>query len=246
MRGTAERCLILGIGSLEGMTRIQLSAILAHEYGHFAHKDTAGGNMALQVSISMQEAAMGLIMNNLNKWYNPAWIFINSFHRIFLRVTHGASRLQEILADRYAAMSYGAKAFAEGLAHVVKQGIEFGFTADEEIGKAIKENRQPANLYSLSAPISGDTRKELDEQIEQALNHPLSAYDSHPPPKKRIEWVNNINVQVTDIVTDSSAWDLLPQRYSLEESMTRSVHENVLEQIKYQQEYERQLAEQEN
>ena len=35
VRGQAERALILGLGALPEMTRGQLRAILAHEYGHF-------------------------------------------------------------------------------------------------------------------------------------------------------------------------------------------------------------------
>jgi Zn-dependent protease with chaperone function len=42
-----DRCLILGIGVLEGMTIGQWKSILAHEYGHFVNRDTAGGGTAL-------------------------------------------------------------------------------------------------------------------------------------------------------------------------------------------------------
>jgi hypothetical protein len=38
---------------------------------------------------------------------NPAWWFATGFYRIFLRVSQGAARLQEILADRRAAEAYG-------------------------------------------------------------------------------------------------------------------------------------------
>ena len=44
-------------------------------------------------------------------WYNPAWLFVNGFFRVFLRVSQGASRLQEVMADRWAAFCYGSEAF---------------------------------------------------------------------------------------------------------------------------------------
>src|SRR5262249_41240942 len=46
MSGHTERCLILGVAVLDGMTQGQLKAVLAHEYGHFVNRDTAGGGMA--------------------------------------------------------------------------------------------------------------------------------------------------------------------------------------------------------
>jgi Zn-dependent protease with chaperone function len=228
VRDAAKRCLILGLGVMEGMSRRQLCAILAHEYGHFAHKDTAGGNMAWQVNHSIQQAAWGLALNGLAKWYNPAWLFINGFNHIFLRVTLGASRLQEILADRYAALSYGAKAFAGGLAHVIKRSIEFNFTATAELKKALAEKRQPANLYALTVLPRGDEQAALDNQFKQAMSRPMSEYDSHPPANQRIEWVHRLKTEDVKSEADSAAWELLPQRAVLEEAETRRLYEIVL------------------
>jgi len=231
VRDSAKRCLILGLGVMEGMTRRQLGAILAHEYGHFAHKDTAGGNMAWQVNHAIQQAAWGLALNGLAKWYNPAWLFINGFNHIFLRVTLGASRLQEILADRYAALSYGARAFAEGLAHVIKRSIEFNFTATAELKKALAEKRPPANLYALTVPSQGDEQQTLENQFKQAMSRPMSEYDSHPPANQRIEWVYHLKTEDARFEVDSAAWELLPQRAVLEEAETRVLYESATAQL---------------
>ncbi|MCW5883277.1 MAG: hypothetical protein KIS91_20245, partial [Anaerolineae bacterium] len=53
LRGDGQRCLILGLGVLPGMTQGQFEAILGHEYGHFNHRDTAGGDLALPVEIAI-------------------------------------------------------------------------------------------------------------------------------------------------------------------------------------------------
>ena len=82
------------------MTQGQFKAILAHEYGHFSNRDTAGGDLARWVRASIYRMAYNLAVSGQARWYNPAWLFINGFHRGFLRITQGASRLQEILADR--------------------------------------------------------------------------------------------------------------------------------------------------
>jgi hypothetical protein len=44
--------------------------------------------------------AINLAESGAAAWYNPAWLFLNAFHRIFLRISQGASRLQEVRADR--------------------------------------------------------------------------------------------------------------------------------------------------
>jgi hypothetical protein len=60
LQGNTERCLILGIGVLEGFQLGPLRAVLAHEYGHFQNRDTAGGGLALAVRRSLFTMAQGL------------------------------------------------------------------------------------------------------------------------------------------------------------------------------------------
>ena len=55
---------------------------------------------------------------------NVAFDFLRIYHFIFRRISHGATRLQEVLADRVAALMYGPVAFEEGLTHVVRQSVE--------------------------------------------------------------------------------------------------------------------------
>jgi Zn-dependent protease with chaperone function len=113
-KGRRERALVLGIAALDGMKIRPLKAVLGHEYGHFTNKDTAGGAFALSVRGSLHATAYGLATGGAAAWYNPAWLFVNGFHRVFLRISEGASRLQEVLADRWAAFAYGADAFEAG------------------------------------------------------------------------------------------------------------------------------------
>src|SRR5205823_1728197 len=89
LRGTGQRCLILGLGALNGMGQDQFKAILAHEYGHFSNRDTAGGNLALQVQRSMYQIAHGLAARGQAHQFNPVWLFLNGFNHLYLRITLG-------------------------------------------------------------------------------------------------------------------------------------------------------------
>ena len=146
MRDEAKRSLILGVGALEGMTRQQLRAVLAHEYGHFSNRDTAGGRLPAVVQSSLFASMIRIAQGGGATFYNPAWHFVRGFHALFLRITLGASRLREIMADEFAAVVYGGQAFADGLTHIVRRSLEFDRNLDVLASRAQIEraaDRQP-------------------------------------------------------------------------------------------------------
>ena len=249
LTGKSERCLILGLGMLNGMTQLQFKSILAHEYGHLNNKDTAGGVLAMHIRRAIESSAEGMMEESLGRWFNPAWLFINAFHRVYLRVSHGAARLQEVMADRSVAQVFGVNAFVQGLSHIIRRSIEFNLITDMEIHQAKYENRELQNLYSLEVPDTWpDSDKEkVSEQstvdqpqvplpgevVETSFKHsmgtPTSAYDSHPAPEKRIEWVKKLKTTAQISDDGKPAWDLLENPTALQELMTKQMHENVKE-----------------
>ena len=88
---TGDRC-----AQLDGMQVGWLRSILAHEYGHFRNQDTAGGTFALAARRSMMSLVIRLAESGTAGWFNPAWWFARAYLAVFLRVSLGASRLQEI------------------------------------------------------------------------------------------------------------------------------------------------------
>jgi Zn-dependent protease with chaperone function len=226
LQSAGQRCLILGLGALPGMTQAQFKAILAHEYGHFSNRDTAGGNLARRVQASIYQMAYTLASTGQARWYNPAWLFVNGFHRLFLRITLGASRLQEILADRYAALAYGVQNSVDGLMHIVRQGLVFDAQVSQEIKTAMGHNRGLQNLYLLP-PIQGTMLKQLEAKVEQRMNRPTSTYDSHPAIQDRIRLVRQLDSGSEVEGSQEPAWDLLPDAESLQQEMTAHVQQNV-------------------
>jgi Zn-dependent protease with chaperone function len=51
----AQRVLILGVGVLNDFRTQAFRAVLAHEYGHFTNRDTAGGDISLRVTNDMMD-----------------------------------------------------------------------------------------------------------------------------------------------------------------------------------------------
>ena len=227
LRGQGRRCLILGLGVLPGLSQGQFEAILAHEYGHFNNRDTAGGNLARQVQVSLMRLVYGLASSGQARFYNPAWLFVNGFYRLFMRITLGASRLQEILADRYAALAYGVRNFADGLLHVVRQSIIFNWQVNYEVNTALKAARPISNLYSLPEPDEELSRPDIEPKYHAEINRPTSPYDSHPSIKDRLAYVNQLDAVEPVEAADGALIDLLPTLSMLQTEMTARVQHNI-------------------
>ncbi len=223
LAGGGERCLVLGVGVLGGLRLRPFKAILAHEYGHFSNRDTAGGGFALTVRRSLLTMAEGLASGGAAKWYNPVWLFLNAFYRAFLRISQGASRLQEVLADRWAALIYGSGAFEHGLRQVIERSVRFEARFDTAIlGMAL--NRPVANLY---APVEAEAPpdKDVERDVREALNRPASPYDSHPSPSQRVRWVRALAAKGTATAADDDddVWSVFSNREQIEREMTESL-----------------------
>lgn len=226
LRGAGKRNLLLGMGVLPGLTQGQLAAILAHEYGHFSNRDTAGGDMAYQVFTSLRQMAQRLIQGRAAQIYNPVWLFVVIYQRIFLRVTLGASRLQEVLADRYAAIAYGGQNFIEGLQSVIRQTIAFPLQANYEVHRLFELKQPVNNLYNL--PAQESLQGELDKQLDAMTKRPTSQYDSHPSPQDRIAWVERLHIPYSPIQDNPQpALRLFPNPEELQRDMTARIMKNV-------------------
>jgi Zn-dependent protease with chaperone function len=141
---------------------------------------------------------------------------------VFLRISQGASRLQEILADRWAAFTYGSRAFEEGLRHVIEQSVRF----DARAGATLQDMAaQPvSNLYQHQ-PASPVAEAEVEKAIREVLNRAASPYDSHPSPAERTRWVRALGARGSVQSADdaSEAWTLFEDRAAIEQRMTGHV-----------------------
>ncbi|MBI5499530.1 MAG: M48 family metallopeptidase [Deltaproteobacteria bacterium] len=241
-RGTARRCLVLGVGTLEGMSRQQLAAILAHEYGHFSNRDTAGGELAMRARATLLRWADRMARGGAARGFNPAWWFILAFHRLYVRISHGASRLQEVLADRWAALTIGQAAFASGLRHIVRRGVEFEDLAGREISAARLDGNPLRNLYRLTPedlgtcppdgtepgasdtlPTAGELRRFHDELCARRMSAPGTPYDSHPSPERRIAWIERLAGAPQRSSDDRPAWSLFRDPAAVQNRLTQLV-----------------------
>ncbi len=227
-KGKRERCLILGIAALDGLMIRPFKAILGHEYGHFTNRDTAGGAFAISVRNSLHATAYALATSGVARWYNPAWLFLNGFNRVFLRISEGASRVQEVLADRWATFTYGADAFEAGLRHVIERSVRFDAHARAALNEVIKQKQPLTNLYTYQ-PAEAAKETDLAKAVHEALNRKVSAYDSHPAAAERFKIVRALPVcpRRPEADDELAAWTLFDNPTELQHAMTVQVRANV-------------------
>jgi len=211
----AHRILILGLGVLNGFEINAFRAVLAHEYGHFSHRDTAGGEIALRVNADMLKFARAMVLSRQNVWWNLAFHFLRIYLFIFRRLSHGATRLQEVLADRIAAARYGAVAFEEGLKHVILKSVEFQSAANREIKESAQARRALQNIYEL--PLIQTV--EVAQEAEGTLNRQTSEDDTHPAPIDRFRLTRKVTSQ-TEPPLSGMVWDLFRDKPALTTEMT--------------------------
>ena len=221
-KGMGQRTLIMGLGLLPGFDQNPFRAVLAHEYGHLSHRDTAGGDVALRVNQDMMKFGYAMAHAGQAVWWNIAFQFLRLYHFLFRRISHGATRLQEVLADRASARLYGAGPFEEGLRHVVRRQIEFQHLANTEIQAAVTSNRGLRNLYTIEVPSD----KTLEERVDSAINRQTSEDDTHPSPTDRFRLVNRIACPVQP-GPSGPMWDLFADRDAITKEMSQQVESRV-------------------
>ncbi|MEW6206870.1 MAG: M48 family metalloprotease [Acidobacteriota bacterium] len=220
----ARRILILGLGTVNGFRRNAFRAVLAHEYGHFSHRDTAGGDVALRVNNDIINFAEAIGHAGQAVWWNLAFQFLRAYHFIFRRITHGATRLQEVLADRVAVRNYGADSFEEGLRHVIRRSVEFEDIAYWEINESVKARRAMENLYEMKA----DPKNAIEEKISEAINRPTTEDDTHPSPRDRFQLARKI-ASVGRSHDTGEVWELFADREALTKEMSALIEQYVKE-----------------
>lgn len=219
MQDRARRILILGVGTLNGFNQNAFRAVLAHEYGHFRHRDTAGGDVAIRVNNDMMKFAVAMIEGGQAVWWNVAFQFLRLYHFLFRRISHGATRLQEVLADRVAARRYSPQAFEEGLTHIIRREIEFEDIAYWEITNANKARRAVQNLYELKAMEEQKT----EEKIKAAINRPTSEDDTHPSPAERFRLARRVTCN-NELAPAGMVWDLFTNRAAVTDEMSSLIN----------------------
>jgi hypothetical protein len=178
--------------------------------------------VALRVNKDMLTFAYSMARAGQAVRYNIAFQFLRVYHFIFRRISHGATRLQEMLADRVAVYNYGARAFKEGLSHVVYRGVEFEHLAKREINAAALARRALQNLYELPEAKGGEAERDVEAAFNESLNRKTTEDDTHPSPVERFRLASRVKTK-GEPAADGTVWELFADRDALTREMSELV-----------------------
>lgn len=221
-RDRAERVLVLGVGALYGMKTDALRAVVAHEYGHFQNRDTAGGDVALRVNLAMSNFAQAIVRRGKVRWWDLSVHFLRLYHFIFRRLTFGASRLQEVHADRVAVQLYGSAALREGLTHVIRRSVEYQWALGKTVDNAVKTGTPAVALFDSSMVPEPQEREQIETVVAGIMSRATDAEDSHPSPKDRFLLAERLDPN-PQALTDEDTWSLFAANAELMAEMNQGL-----------------------
>jgi hypothetical protein len=121
---------------------------------------------------------------------------------------------------------YGAKAFKEGLSHVVRRAIEFDHLASKEIDAAVSARRVMQNLYELPEATGDDIIKTIESEVSKAINRQTTEDDTHPSPVRRFSLASRIHSR-NEPPAAGAVCELFTSRENLTREMSALIDQRV-------------------
>ena len=221
--GGRRRVLQIGISTLPLLTRGEFKAILAHEYGHFTHRDPFYGRFIFQVSASLASSlevmsAAGGILNYVNPFYWFWWLYL----RAYTLLSTGFSRSREFLADRRAAIAYGKQAFVSGLTKVSVDGVLFESTVYANVRDMLSQRKMFTNVFDAFRQFreGSEIVESRERMLEEIRRTAPRWFDTHPTFSERIAAVADF----PDVAPDADsgpAVELLSDHQAVEAELTK-------------------------
>jgi len=184
----------------------------------------------MRVNGAMNQFVQTLIEKEKIRWWDVAVRFLKTYYVMFNRITFGARRLQEVMADRVAVQAYGAPAFKRGLKHVIGRSLESQFELSQKLDDAM-HGKDPNPIFEdRFTPFE---REQLSEVYNEIMESNSSEFDAHPSPKERFSMTSRLNQQGTDVDGDKSVWSLFKSSVDVKNEMATKSNKLIAEESKY-------------
>ncbi|MFD4325268.1 M48 family metallopeptidase [Nocardioides sp. NPDC058538] len=178
---TGTRRMFLGVPLLQGLSRNQLHAVLAHELGHHSTSHTRLGALIHRSRLAIAEVAAGL-SNPLVK--RP----FRTYARLFFSLTRPLAHAHEIDADRLSATVAGPRTAATALRTLPALDAAWHIYLEQYVEAGTHYGLRPTRFFDNFTNLMSDPER-LEELARISAAPPeakTSAYDSHPPLSERI------------------------------------------------------------
>ncbi|MEM4239810.1 MAG: M48 family metallopeptidase [Candidatus Woesearchaeota archaeon] len=196
--GFFTKTLIIGLVALKFMDENDLFAIFAHEYGHFAHKDTIFGYLIYRIQnfleIQREINAQNIGLSFTILIYLPTWIVFYLLSRYYAVIGLWYRRRVEHRADAFAARITGRKEFANSLVKYAVVADIFDNIVPQHIAHHLQKGRRIINIYDYVRPLY--CQKIIDVGVDKVLSQKSSWWHTHPSISERLEFLGVDSVEI--------------------------------------------------
>ena len=195
----SRRVMGVGLPLLSSLTKAELLAVIAHEFGHYS-----GGDVGLGPWIYKTRAAIARTMAGLEESYLQ-WIF-NWYGRMFMKMTMAVSRQQEFVADETAARISGSAPMVSALQKVALLAPAYSTYMQHEVLPILRSGFLPPIAEGFERFIGNpETREAFDKMVhEQTTGDTSGEFDTHPPLSERVAALERLPVAAVADVRDGA------------------------------------------
>ncbi|MEV6596694.1 M48 family metalloprotease [Actinoplanes sp. NPDC051346] len=186
------RKMFVGAPLLACLTEAQLAAVLAHELGHYGHRDIRLSGLVLAGRNAVRRVVSGLSDDN---WFQRllARLFVQ-YAKVYFRVSAAICRRQEFAADGTAADVAGSAAAAGVLRELPAIDAAWTLFLDQHLAAAWTAGYLPDTFFDRFAQLNDEPELQvlLDEIRASPPDGDHQPYDSHPPTPDRIAAIERL------------------------------------------------------
>lgn len=180
-----ERRLYLGLPLTMTLTRAQLRAVLAHEFGHYAGRHTRFGGVAYRVASAMEITFERLRPvpgrhGGISLGYLLA-VPLRPYRWLFHRLTFAVRRRQELEADDTAAGIAGREVTAVALRTALGTAVAWRRFSQEWLEPAEDAALRPDNPFLAFRSLLEEADTDVLRIPAARFGEKPGRYDSHPP-----------------------------------------------------------------
>ncbi|MEV0380265.1 M48 family metallopeptidase [Nonomuraea sp. NPDC050643] len=181
-----RRRMFIGLPLLQTLTVDEMRAVLGHELGHYSGAHTRLGAPVYRGRVSLIATVQGLrnhpFIQRLFTWYA----------KLYLRVSQGVSRKQELEADQFAVAIGGRQAMGGALRKIHSTALGWELYVNNYLSLTGVGGARPATVFGGFHALMSDPERQaelakLGEQPEE-----VSPYDSHPSLAERLAAIEHL------------------------------------------------------
>jgi Zn-dependent protease with chaperone function len=186
------RCgLILGVPLLLAVSREQLLAVIAHEFGHFSRRHGLLGQWLYRARVGWMEYAKQVRASDSLFDVATAW-YAEQFVPYFSKRTFVESRQCEYEADADAMLAVGTQAFAQAMTRIAVVGRYWEKEMPKQVRAWQLESQEPPAdfLMRFDRGIGACASAQLESWLNDEMRAPSTWIDTHPSLSERLHAAN--------------------------------------------------------